>query len=162
MSCLSRYRERYAPIPNDDEYEEGKHSELSSHANSRSSPNPYRSWHHPFHYIFRIAAVGLVGLAVGFIACLLLLSLKSFVPSSGYSPGPQRCSNPSLRREWRSLAETEKRGYIEAVQCLTKKSSTLGLNQSLYDDFAWIHKRIGEYCMHLRSHASTTSSGLTC
>ena len=153
MSCFSRYREHYAPVPNGDEYEEGKQSELSSHANSRSSPNPYRL-RHSFHYIFRIAAVGVVGVAVGFTACLLLLSLKSSVPSSGYSPGPQRCTNPSLRREWRSLAETEKIRYIEAVQCLTRTSSTLGLNQSLYDDFAWIHKRVGEYCMFLMSDMS--------
>lgn len=153
MSCLSRYPERYAPIPNGDEYEEGKNSGLGSHDSLRSKPDPYRS-SHPFHYITGVVAVGVVGVAVGFTACLLLLSLKSSVPSSEYSPGPQRCSNPSLRREWRSLAESEKIEYIDAVQCLTTTSSTLGLNQSLYDDFAWIHKRIGEYCMHRMSNMS--------
>ena len=158
MSCLSRYRERYAPIPNSDEYDEGKNCGLSPDDNLRSKTNPYRS-SHSFHYVTGFVAIGVLGLAVGFTACLLLLSLKSSVPSSKYSPLPQRCTNPSLRREWRSLAEREKIEYIDAVQCLTATSSALGLNQSLHDDFAWIHKRIGEYCMHRISDMSARHLG---
>ena len=56
------------------------------------------------------------------------------------------CQNPVLRREWRSLATEEKRSYLKAAKCLTEIPSTLGLNQSHHDDFAWVHKKIGEIC----------------
>ena len=56
------------------------------------------------------------------------------------------CQGPVLRREWRSLAAEEKRSYLKAAKCLTEVPSTLGLNQSHHDDFAWVHKKIGETC----------------
>lgn len=47
--------------------------------------------------------------------------------------------NPVLRREWRSLNRTEKNDYIQSVKCLKTLPSRLQLNQTLYDDFSWIH-----------------------
>ena len=55
------------------------------------------------------------------------------------------CRDATLRREWRSLDTAEKMDYIRAVKCLKTLPSQLQLNQSLYDDFPWVHKRFGEY-----------------
>ncbi|KAM0795551.1 hypothetical protein BDR22DRAFT_883005 [Usnea florida] len=49
-----------------------------------------------------------------------------------------------IRREWRDLSDTEKGDYIQAVQCLRSSPSRLGLNQTLYDDFPYVHSRNGE------------------
>lgn len=56
------------------------------------------------------------------------------------------CTDPVIRREWRGLSDAEKSDYIEAVQCLRSSPSRLGLNQSLYDDFPYVHSRNGEAC----------------
>ena len=56
------------------------------------------------------------------------------------------CKNPVIRREWRALSDEEKSDYIAAVQCLRSSPSRLGLNQTLYDDFPYVHSRNGEAC----------------
>ena len=56
------------------------------------------------------------------------------------------CTHPIIRREWRSLSDADKSDYIAAVQCLRDSPSRLGLNQTLYDDFPYIHSRNGEAC----------------
>ena len=62
------------------------------------------------------------------------------------SLAPTACTDPVVRQEWRGLSEAERRDYIEAVQCLRSSPSRLGLNQSLYDDFPYVHSRNGESC----------------
>lgn len=52
------------------------------------------------------------------------------------------CKEPVIRREWRTLSKSEKRKYIAAVQCLRSKPSTLDPNQTLYDDFPWVHTQL--------------------
>ena len=59
---------------------------------------------------------------------------------------PAACQSPALRKEWRSLDIPEKLQYIEAIQCLKKRPSQLGLNHTLYDDFPWVHIHFGENC----------------
>ena len=49
----------------------------------------------------------------------------------------------STRVEWRSSRGYEQLGYIAAVQCLSTMPSKLGLNTSLYDDFAYVHLHAG-------------------
>jgi len=56
------------------------------------------------------------------------------------------CTSPSIRREWRSLSRVEKLRYIDAVQCLRERPSRLDLNQSLYDDFPYVHRNVGDQC----------------
>lgn len=56
------------------------------------------------------------------------------------------CAQPTTRWEWRSLSKPEKKQYIKAVQCLKAHPSRLGLNHTLYDDFPWVHYKIGGYC----------------
>lgn len=66
--------------------------------------------------------------------------------SNTYTPFSTMCKNPPLRREWRSLDRAEKHDYIEAVKCLKTVPSQVGENQTLYDDFPWVHMHYGEYC----------------
>lgn len=54
------------------------------------------------------------------------------------------CENPVVRHEWRSLSKKEKGAYLQAVLCLRTIPSRLGLNQTLYDDFPYLHTRTAE------------------
>ena len=89
-----------------------------------------------------------------FVLCFpLSFAIRSLLESSNVIHGStamfssQACPNPPTRREWRSLSRDEKKDYLVAVQCLRETPSRLGLNQSLYDDFPWVHIRVGGYCM---------------
>jgi hypothetical protein len=66
---------------------------------------------------------------------------------SVHAPGHDNihCLHPVTRREWRTLPMSQKHNYLQAVHCLKTTESRLGLNQSLYDDFPWLHSRCGEY-----------------
>ncbi|KAK6596644.1 hypothetical protein H4I96_09296 [Botrytis cinerea] len=55
------------------------------------------------------------------------------------------CRNPIVRREWRTLGTTERQIYLKAVQCLWEQPSRIGLNHSLYEDFPWVHSRMGNF-----------------
>jgi tyrosinase len=51
-----------------------------------------------------------------------------------------------LRREWRTLRKSEQQGYISAVLCLRNQSSILApTKQTIYEDFPWIHSRVGYF-----------------
>ena len=56
------------------------------------------------------------------------------------------CGNPPNRQEWRNLSEEQKQNYLDAVLCLKETPSRLKMDQSLYDDFPWVHALVGEYC----------------
>lgn len=53
---------------------------------------------------------------------------------------PRRC-------EWRSLSNAKQQEYISAVLCLRDQPSTLvpESNKTAYDDFPWIHSRVGYF-----------------
>jgi tyrosinase len=57
------------------------------------------------------------------------------------------CTNPVIRREWRSLTNRERADYVRAVNCLSTIPSRMGLNGTLYDDFTEVHRNVGMYCM---------------
>ena len=78
-------------------------------------------------------------LAFGFALGLLIRQTSR----TSASPRPS-CENPAIRHEWRSLSKREKGAYLQAVQCLRTTPSRLGLNQTLYDDFPYLHTRTGE------------------
>ncbi|KAH8602017.1 hypothetical protein B0O99DRAFT_680168 [Bisporella sp. PMI_857] len=66
-----------------------------------------------------------------------LLGLSTFVVAS---PTPRAaCTNPIVRKEWGSATAAERTSYIDAVLCLAKKESRIGLPTTLYDDFAYVH-----------------------
>lgn len=61
----------------------------------------------------------------------LPLPLTSSTSDTVLELGYERCVDPAVRHEWRSLSNKEKKAYIDAVQCLMKKPSRLGLDGSL-------------------------------
>ncbi|RPA75967.1 Di-copper centre-containing protein [Ascobolus immersus RN42] len=55
---------------------------------------------------------------------------------------PAACNNPIVRKEWRSLTNTEKANYINAVKCLTTTPSiatSIGGAINRFDDFQGVH-----------------------
>ncbi|KAL7619911.1 hypothetical protein AAE478_010458 [Parahypoxylon ruwenzoriense] len=47
------------------------------------------------------------------------------------------CVDPPIRKEWRALSADERNSYIQAVNCLAKQPSKLGLSTTRYDDFPY-------------------------
>ena len=85
--------------------------------------------------------IGLLCMILGFGAVVLFQHKRDSKALASTA-----CTNPMIRREWRNLSDTEKSDYIQAVQCLRSSPSRLGLNQTLYDDFPYVHSRNGEAC----------------
>ena len=103
----------------------------------------------------KFRACSLLTLAIGILCCVLAfiggwVANNLGIVSSIHSLEPLKtavfCKNPSVRREWRTLSHRQKHEYLRAVQCLSTTDSSLKLNQTLHDDFPWIHSRIGNYC----------------
>jgi hypothetical protein len=65
----------------------------------------------------------------------LVVSMFSATTFADHIPG----TNPVIRREFRTLNDTEKLDFVEAVQCLGRSPSKLGLNTTRYEDFVWFH-----------------------
>ena len=129
MSHSSRPAEGYAPLlssePGGDDIEKEKSSTPYQKARSRYSPS--------------IICTAVVFLAIGLASGLLLRQTSRTWVSSRAS-----CENPVVRHEWRSLSKEEKIAYLQAVRCLRTIPSRLGLNQTLYDDFPYLHTRTAE------------------
>ncbi|KAF2237624.1 putative tyrosinase [Viridothelium virens] len=86
-------------------------------------------------------------LCVMISSIIIVLGAIAFVgfKGSSHSSVVKVCSDLSTRHEWRSLSQDEKRNYLLSVKCLKSKPSRLGFqNQSLYDDFPYLHSRQGE------------------
>ena len=115
-----------------------------------SNPAPSSRWRRCSCVVFVLCTLGLFSFVV-ILAHLTAIEKALFFKIVPALPGkPQgSCAHPSIRREWRSLNQTEQLQYIAAVQCLRDQPSQLGMNQTLYDDFPWIHSRIGNYCTWL-------------
>lgn len=87
----------------------------------------------------------LVTLCMGILLLIVGFLYSYWSPPTSFKTYGQ-CQNMAIRREWRSLTNAEKQEYIRAVQCLKTSPSRLGLNQSLYDDFPYVHSRNGKGC----------------
>lgn len=108
---------------------------------------PAKTKHRKRLYLTTVAFITISCLGLGFVGGWLFnietISFNTQTLSEHFTVG---CPSPSNRREWRSLSRLEKNHYIEAIQCLRTTPSHLGLNQTLYDDFPWVHSRVGQYC----------------
>ncbi|KAH8668672.1 hypothetical protein BX600DRAFT_510745 [Xylariales sp. PMI_506] len=109
---------QYAPVPQETE---------DSFENEPKLPSRRRRWEL------------IVFVAVVVIATLALLA------ASQTSTAEPSCSQPVLRREWRTLSTAEQSEYLRAVRCLHDLPSGLGLSGKLSDDFPWIHFNIGNF-----------------
>lgn len=128
-------RESYERIPID-EKSEAEFSAVSTKLVKRTT------W--TVIHITSLLAVAIIGLTTGIVCGALSFGSLQINPVAQHF---RTCTEPTLRREWRSLDRAEKENYITAVKCLKTISSQLSLNQTLYDDFPWVHKRFSEYCM---------------
>ncbi|KAH7120911.1 hypothetical protein B0J11DRAFT_438268 [Dendryphion nanum] len=79
------------------------------------------------------------------LAALGVLNLGIYVAKNGY-PNHKKCGlfNTALRREWSTLLPSEKKDYIAAVQCLSKKPAKTPAGiaagaKNRYDDFVATH-----------------------
>ena len=57
------------------------------------------------------------------------------------------CEVPRVRREWRTLSNSQKLDYINAIKCLQQRPSELDVGGSLYDDFPYMHRAVGHTSM---------------
>ncbi|KAL0069248.1 hypothetical protein AAF712_003612 [Marasmius tenuissimus] len=81
-------------------------------------------------------SAGLSGVATLFIT---LLQLSSAV----HAQDATSCPDPSVRREWRELSDTDKQSYHKAVKCALNKPQTRYPNEQAVvnrlDDLTWTH-----------------------
>ncbi|KAK3348480.1 hypothetical protein B0H65DRAFT_572414 [Neurospora tetraspora] len=69
-------------------------------------------------------------------------------PSSNSNSKPGACKHIATRREWRSLTETERNEFVDAIHCLARTPSEWDgeNNRTVYDDFSILHGGIGSWC----------------
>ncbi|KAL2067816.1 hypothetical protein VTL71DRAFT_15912 [Oculimacula yallundae] len=103
-----------------------------------------------FGCLFTIGCFLILLWTAGFIATKLSVTESPgpihMKPHHSYHPHQAKsCLRPAVRREWRTLSIKERKNYLDAIQCLWKHPSRLGLNHSLYEDFPWFHSRAGNF-----------------
>lgn len=102
-----------------------------------------------YRLVIVIGAI-LVVITLCFVATYLVLS--SSTTDTNQPPTSEQDSDRCPRRqEWRTLTPTQQTSYISAVLCLRNQSSTLAPSNNAmtaYDDFPWIHSRVGYFTHH--------------
>ena len=83
-----------------------------------------------------------------------LLALAGFcaahvLPRAAGEQSPR--DNTVHRVEWRDLSSAEQQSYIDGVLCLKTKPSRLGLNTTLFDDFAYVHHNLNAQSKTIRN-----------
>jgi hypothetical protein len=92
--------------------------------------------------------------ACAIILLVLLWSIYATLLRYNFLGVSKQCSSPHVRREWRKLSRHEQLAYLDAVQCTRSLPAVTGLNQTLYDDFPYVHGRVGNYCKPHPLHLS--------
>ncbi|KAK0388453.1 hypothetical protein NLU13_4697 [Sarocladium strictum] len=129
-------QQQYAHVPSsEDKYDAG-----SAEKASRRPPGPSVSRYTKIAALIASAIVALVaafalGYASGYRTSDDAIANPTVQASSN-------CTEPLIRKEWRSLSRDEKKNYLEAFQCFIDSPSHLGMNGSLYDDFSWAHNLV--------------------
>ena len=142
---MARHSETvYSKLQGDEE--EGKENQDSS----STMPDPDEL---PFPASRRERVLKLTN-ALGFVVLLLIGAFLTFKAwdtvvkledkleqlELGEEVQPQkRCTNPTVRKSWRTLSNDEKMNYIKAVQCLATRPSFINANSTIYDDFTYMH-----------------------
>jgi hypothetical protein len=99
-----------------------------------------RTWTRWISYV----SIGASTLALGFACGALVVRGQNYHELRATelsTANATTCASAPTRREWRSLSAAESYNYIDAVICLKAKPSRLGLSNSLYDDFPYIHNQ---------------------
>ncbi|EUC60319.1 tyrosinase tyrosinase: common central domain protein [Rhizoctonia solani AG-3 Rhs1AP] len=84
---------------------------------------------------------------------LLSTSIQHSTNSHTITKGVGKCTNPAIRREWRTLSQDQRDSFHSAVKCLQTKPSALNVpeSQTLYDDFSYVHYTINVTIHHVSS-----------
>ncbi|KAH8645967.1 hypothetical protein BGZ60DRAFT_392289 [Tricladium varicosporioides] len=98
----------------------------------------YPITHRSNHYISKCLFYGGLTTALFVIVGLVTTEIIVSHPTPSLEPS---CTNPVVRREWRTVSDVEKAEYIAAALCLHRIPSALDFdpNAKLSDDFPWIH-----------------------
>ncbi|EUC60300.1 phenol hydroxylase, carboxy-terminal dimerization domain protein, partial [Rhizoctonia solani AG-3 Rhs1AP] len=90
---------------------------------------------------------------VFWLALLSILPTALSAPVTGSTKGVGKCTNPAIRREWRTLSQDQRDSFHSAVKCLQTKPSALNVpeSQTLYDDFSYVHYTINVTIHHVSS-----------
>ncbi|KAH7334421.1 hypothetical protein B0J17DRAFT_720827 [Rhizoctonia solani] len=87
------------------------------------------------------------------VALFAFLPATLSAPVAGNTKSASKCTNPVVRKEWRSLSQGQRDKFHKAVKCLQDKPSTLGVEEShnLFDDFSHVHYTINRTIHHVSS-----------
>jgi tyrosinase len=94
-----------------------------------------------------VAIIGLllIFVALGFAVVYFILFGASSENKDNQTASQGKTACPK-RHEWRTLSAEDQQEYISAVLCLRTQPSVLAPSkQTLYDDFPWIHSRVGYF-----------------
>ncbi|CVK94751.1 related to monophenol monooxygenase (tyrosinase) [Fusarium mangiferae] len=75
---------------------------------------------------------------LSFLLCTISSLAFAIAAPSQYAAPPQ----VQTRVEWRKLSKSSQAEYIDAVKCLDKLPSKLGLTTSRYNDFPYVHRTL--------------------
>lgn len=93
--------------------------------------------------------LGLAGAAFLFSAILIVGMTRAFSPGIGFgiTRNKHHFSACPVRHEWRTLNTTQQQSYIQAFKCLLELDSSISSipNMTAYDNFPWIHSRVGYF-----------------
>ncbi|KAG8730753.1 hypothetical protein FRC11_005883 [Ceratobasidium sp. 423] len=90
---------------------------------------------------------------VFWVALLSFLSTSLSAPVTENTRSTRKCTNPKIRREWRTLSQDQRDNFHKAVKCLQDKPSVLRVEESksLYGDFTYVHYTINQTIHHVSS-----------
>ena len=123
------------PLNHSDLYEE---PEIVNHIRGRHRGGGDSKRRKAVHVLFSRLLYVVLGLTCG-----MLLQDSVSDHDKAVANDTSACHDPTICREWRSLAPDEKQTYIKADHSLKQKPFRLGLSQSLYDDFLYAHFCVG-------------------
>ncbi|KAI9148488.1 Tyrosinase ustQ [Paramyrothecium foliicola] len=82
-------------------------------------------------------------LSIALTCMASFLHTVNALPSADLDARQKTCVSPRLRKSWNAASAAEKKAYINAAVCLTKKPSKLtGVpGATRHEDFTWVHNK---------------------
>ncbi|KAA8635524.1 hypothetical protein SMACR_09003 [Sordaria macrospora] len=160
-SIQTSYREwrepRYTQVVVDDTESQTSSSSSSSSEVEEEKPIEATSLkHHLLTAYLIITTLAWISLVIWFIVLPFFLPdydsdppppLRFWQQTSNINPNSNKaCKHIATRREWRSLTETERTEFVDAIHCLARTPSEWGDNRTVYDDFSILHGGVGSWC----------------
>jgi hypothetical protein len=133
--------------PNETAYLAVESSDTGSEVGHKKEQKTRRKNIASWTQLLTLCVVGALCLFIGFAFGELIKSNVFLARLRATSTKYSKCSNPTTRKEWRSLSELEKGDYITAVKCMTVTQSKLSevKGDTLYNDFPYLHTTVGGY-----------------